>query len=238
MPDTPSKFHDLVELCDDLLALAKDFAIVVFVVLFLFFGPFLRRKLEALGIRAVGPIQIADVQHTNQQAKDAASNLALLETSLTDLESETSNTPVNNPEEMKWKNEIAALKNQASTADLSLKSTLLAQQALLQKASQTIDTSGWIYAGQVDSSTKKWSGVGAKNISPVPAAPDFQPGQTFLLSSDVFLHKTAPAGQWHTQGDVTAVLKQGEQVQVVGVDMSSPAKSGGYFVWLQIKQVS
>jgi hypothetical protein len=204
-------------------------------VLFLFFGPYLHKKLSDLGIKEILGIGFGDLQTTNDNTKDVASKVSSIETSLTDLETQSTNE--SNPADVKWKAEITALKEQATAADSSLKTTLLSQQALLQGAAQKVDTSGWIYAGQIDAAMKKWSGIGAKNISPVPATPDFQPNQTFTLSSDVFLHKTAPSGSWHNQADVSAVLKQGTKIQVVGKDTSA-AKSGGYFLWLQVKQVS
>jgi len=128
------------------------------------------------------------------------------------------------------------LKSQATSAEESLKTSLLSQQAIIQKAvPQLAETIGWMYSGQVDESKKAWAGVGAKNISPVPPVPDFQPGQTFTVTSDVYLHSNPPGGSWHAQGDVVSVLKQGDRVQIVEVDTNSHAKMGGWFIWLRVK---
>lgn len=241
MGESNSRIHNFVALCDDLMALGKDVGIVVILILFFFFGSFLHDKLDALGIAELGPVKLKEVQDSNKKVRDAASSMSTLQQKITDLEVLAAQGPSNTPSGVKgvssWKNEIAALKTQATTADQSIKTTLLAQQDVLQKASQTVDTGGWMYAGQVDETKKAWSGLGAKNLASPPATPDFQPGQTYTLASDVYLHQAAPGGQWHTQGDVSSVLKQGNQVQIVDVDMNSHARSGGYFVWLKIKQV-
>jgi len=244
MPEPTVGFHKFVGFCDDILAVAKDFAIVFFVVLFLFFGPFLRKKFEDVGwkITELGPIKLEEVQKSNQEAKAAASNVDSIQQKIADLEAKMSELSSQNPsagrEINPLKTEVAALKSQASYAQQSLKTTLLSQQDILQKAApQSVETAGWMYVGQVDESKKGWAGVGAKNISPVPATPEFQPGQTFSVTSDVYLHSSPPGGSWHAQGDVAAVLRQGDRVQVTDVDTSSHAKTGGWFVWLKVKRL-
>jgi hypothetical protein len=239
-PQPTAGFHRFVGLCDDVLALGKDFAIVLFVVLFLFFGTYLRQKLDALGITKLGPIELGEVQKSNAQSKVAASQVDVLQQKLTDIESRLSEVNPHNPgaptQIAALKGEIGALKSQATSAEESLKTSLLSQQDIIQKAvPQLAETIGWMYSGQVDESKKAWAGVGAKNISPVPPVPDFQPGQTFTVTSDVYLHSNPPGGSWHTQGDVVSVLKQGDRVQIVEVDTNSHAKMGGWFVWLRVK---
>ncbi len=233
-------FHRFVGLCDDVLALGKDFAIVLFVVLFLFFGPYLRQKLDALGITKLGPIELGEVQKSNAQSKVAASHVDVLQQKLSDIESRLSEVDPHNssaPTQIAaLKGEIGALKSQATSAEESLKTSLLSQQDIIQKAvPQLAETIGWMYSGQIDESKKAWTGVGAKNISPVPPVPDLHPGQTFIVTSDVYLHSDPPGGNWHTQGDVASVLKQGDRVQIVEVDTNSHAKMGGWFVWLRVK---
>jgi len=238
----PAGFHRFVCLCDDILALGKDFAIVLFVVLFLFWGSFLRDKLGALGISKLGPIELGEVQKSNAQSKAAASQVDALQQKLADIESRLTDVDPHNPSAptqiAALKGEIGALKSQATSAEESLKTSLLSQQAIIQKAApQLAETVGWMYAGQIDELKRSWAGIGARNISPVPPSPDFHPGQIFTVTSDVYLHSSPPGGSWHTQGDVAGVLKQGDRVQVVELDTSSHAKTGGWFVWLRVKHL-
>ena len=240
MAEPTPRFHRFVGFCDDVLGLAKDLAILLFVVLFFFEGPYLRQKLDDLGIAELGPIKLKEVQDSHEEAKAAASQVNTLQQQIADVETKLGEISVHNPTASREINplrtEVAALKSQASSAEQSLKTTLLSQQEILQKAvPQSVQTEGWLYVGQVDESRKSWSGVGAKNISPVPSTPDFRSGQTFALTSDAYLHNTPPGGNWHAQGDVAAVLKQGSSVQVTDVDMNSHAKAGGWFVWLKVK---
>ena len=244
MSEPESVLHKIVGHCDDILELAKDVAIILLVVLFLFDGPYLRTKLDAVGISEIGPIKLAEVEKSNQQAKAAASSVDGLQQKITDLESKLAEVSAHDPGAEKaispLRSEIAALKSQASSADQSLKISLLSQQEILRKAApQSVESAGWIYAGQVDESKTSWAGVGSKNISPAPASPEFHAGQTFSIASDAYLRNSSPSsGTWHTQGEIVGVLKQGDQVQVEDVDTSSHAKSGGWFVWLKVKRPS
>jgi hypothetical protein len=240
MDEPTSWLHHFVGFCDDFLGLAKDLAILLFVVLFFFKGPFLRQKLDDLGVAELGPIKLKEVQNSHEEAKNAASKVSTLQQQIADFEIKLKEVSTRNPAAAKdidpLKGEVADLKSQASSAEQSLKTTLLSQQEILQKAvPQSVQTEGWIYAGQVDESKKAWSGVGPKNISPAPPAPEFHSGQIFSLAADAYLHSAPPGGTWHAQGEVAAVLKQGDRVQVSDVDMNSHAKSGGWFVWLKVK---
>src|SRR5260370_29595879 len=224
-PEPTAGFHRFVGLCDDVLALGKDFAIVLFVVLFLFFGTYLRQKLDALGITKLGPIELGEVQKSNAQSKVAASQVNVLQQKLTDIESRLSEVDPHKPSAptqiAALKGEIGALKSQATSAEESLKTSLLSQQDIIQKAvPQLAETVGWMYAGQVDESKKAWAGVAAKNISPVPPVPDFHPGQTFTVTSDVYLHSKPPGGTWQMHSDSVSDLEQGDQVAVTDRDIN------------------
>jgi len=246
MAETESKgsggLRGAVDFSNECLDLFKNFAIVLFVVLFLFFGGFLRQKLDDAGFKLteVGPFKLEDVQKSNAQAKAAASNVDVITKKLGDLESQLTDAESRNPgigvALGSLKTDVASLKAQANSADATLKTSIIAQQDLIQKAaspaSQPSETIGWIYVGQVDESKTKWFGVGAVNLS--TQAPSFPPGQVIALSADVYLHSAPARGGWHTQGEVTEVLPAQSTAQVVASDYSH-AKTGGWFVWLQVR---
>jgi hypothetical protein len=77
-----------VDFSNEFLDLLKNFAIVLFIVLFLFFGGFLRKKLDDAGfkITEVGPYKLEDIKKSNEQAKAAASNVDVITQKLGDLE--------------------------------------------------------------------------------------------------------------------------------------------------------
>jgi hypothetical protein len=241
MADDTSRFHRFVCLCDDMLDLGKDFSILLLVVLFLFFGTFLRKKLNDLGIKEIGPITLSDVQQQNQGAKAAAQQLSSLNQQASEIEAELSTVAARNPGAAKdiapIKDELNALASQVSSADQSLKTTMLSQQSVLTKASaQTVESTGWIYVGQADETKQAWSGIGAKNLSPAPSTPKFQVGQTLVLASDVYVHNSPPAGSFRNQGDVVAVWNKGDRVEVLDQD-ASHARAGGWFLWLKVKHL-
>lgn len=241
MSEPTGGVHKVVGLCDDILALAKDFAIVLFVLLFLFDGPFLLKKLNDAGIVEIGPVKLAAVENSNRQTKAAASSVDGLQQKIADIEAKIADVSANNPSARKeigpLTDDIAVLKSQASSADQTLKTTLLSQQDILRSAApQSVESAGWIYAGQVDESKKSWAGVGPKNIAS-SSSPEIHPGQTLTVTTDVYLRGSSSTGKWHDQGDVVGVVKQGDQVQVTDVD-TSPAKSGGWFVWLRVKRLT
>lgn len=243
MAETESKLtgwlRDAVDLSNEILDLSKNFAIVLFVVLFLFFGGFLRQKLDDAGfkITELGSFKLEDVKKSNEQAKEAASNVDGLKQKLADLEAKLTEAESRNPgagvEIGSLKSDVASLRAQASSADETLKTSIIAQQDLIRKAApQPVETVGWIYLGQVDETKTKWAGVGAVNVS--MGAPIFQVGQVIALSSDVYLHSSPATGSGHTKGDITEVLAANSRVEVIDTDYSH-AKAGGWFVWLKVR---
>jgi hypothetical protein len=243
MTETESKrsgwLRGAVDFSNEFLDLIKNFAIVLFIVLFLFFGGLLRQKLDDAGfkITEVGPFKLEDVKKSNEQAKAAASNVDVITQKLGDLESKLTEAESRNPgisvEIGPLKSDVASLQVQAKSADATLKTSIIAQQDLIQKAApQPSEALGWIYVGQVDESRTKWAGRGAVNLS--IDAPSFQTGQMITLSADVYLHSSPATGGWHTQGDVTEVLPARATAEVVDSDYSH-AKTGGWFVWLKVR---
>ena len=243
MDETESKrsgwLRGAVDFSNEFLDLFKNFAIVLFIVLFLFFGGFLREKLDDAGfkITEVGPFKLEDVKKSNEQAKAAASNVDVITQKLVDLESKLTEAESRNPgigaEIGPLKSDVASLQAQAKSADATLKTSIIAQQDLIQKATPLpSETIGWIYVGQVDESRTNWAGRGAVNLS--TKAPSFQAGQVITLSADVYLHSSPATGGWHTQGDVTEVLPALSTAEVVDSDFSH-AKTGGWFVWLKVR---
>jgi hypothetical protein len=241
MADDISRFHRFVGMCDDILALGKDFSIVLLVVLFLFYGSFLRKKLDDLGISELGPVKLTEVQKQNDEAKAVALQVSGIDQRASELETQLASISAKNPSVASQiapvRDEITALNGQINSADTHLKSALLSQQAVLGTASSApLDTTGWIYVGQEDEAKQSWYGLGAKNLVSPPPAPTFENGQTYTLSSDVYVHRNAPSGNFRDQGEVVGAWQRGGRVQVIDSNLSH-AKSGGWFIWLNVKKL-
>ncbi|HEV3308705.1 MAG TPA: hypothetical protein VGZ91_19845 [Candidatus Sulfotelmatobacter sp.] len=239
--------HKAVGICDDFLELAKDIGIlalvIVFLILFFFHGKYLRQKLHDAGIALheagisdLGPIKLEALEASNTEDKKSAKAVDSLEQQITQLESKFAELAVKDPSTAEA---ITALKTQVATADRALKTSLLSQQQILNSAPDSVEPVGWIYVGQVNETRTSWAGIGAKNISPVPPAPKFQVGQTFSVTSDIYLRSggNPSAEDWHAQSKIEAVLRQGEKVEFLNADYSH-AKAGGWFLWLKVKPAS
>jgi hypothetical protein len=238
--------HKAVGICDDFLELGKDIGaialVIVFVVLFFFHGGYLSQKLRDAGITKIGPFELGALEASNKKAKETAKSLDDLQQKIAELQSDFAEEAKSDPSAAKvinpFMNKIAALTDQATSTDQSLKTSLLSQEDILSRAAPGSVESGYIYAGQVDVAKTSWAGVGVKNISPPPATPKFQAGQTFSVTSNVYLRSGDPSSkEWHTQQQIVTVLRQGEKVEYIDADYSR-AKAGGWFLWLKVKPAS
>lgn len=242
MPEAESKsnnwIHVVLDLSNDALELVKKLAIIIFILLFLFYGGFLRKRLDDLGFTITEvPIKLEDVKKSNEKAKAAASDVDVLKQKLGDLQSILAALESHNigaaTEFSPLKTEIASLQAQANSADANLKASLIDQQNLIRKVTpQSVESDGWLYVGQVDESKTKWAGIGEKNIS--LQTPLFPEGELISLTGNVYLHGAPARGGWHTQGDVTSAVPSGSSVQIIDTDYSH-ANAGGWFVWLKVR---
>jgi hypothetical protein len=122
------------------------------------------------------------------------------------------------------------LQQQAQTADETIKSTLVTQQAASGQTAPS-KVPGWIFLGSVHKD--KQHRVGTSTV-PSNLSPNLMLGEKFNLTTVTYLRATQPAAN-HAAGKVIGVVRANQQVDLMAAPMCQPTISGRYFCWVEVQ---
>jgi hypothetical protein len=227
---TKDRLHDLVEISTDVSVLLRELCIVALFVM-LFFAPnTFKSLLTGLGISNIstplGQISVAEASGTvadlNRGLTDSVALLQQIQSASTDPQAQSDVAKVTQS--------LQGLQQEAQTADDTLKTTLVNQQAAAEKASPAAaKLSGWIFMGNVDKDQEHWTGDTSRNIVPSSIPPKLTVNQTFSVANPAYLRDSP------SKGKVIGVVKAGGAVQVQAAPVCSAAISGGYFCSVKVQ---
>lgn len=227
---TKDRLHDLVEISTDISVLFRELCIIALFVV-LFFAPnTFRSLLTGLGISKVstmfGDIDVSEASGTvanlNRGLSDSVARLQQIQSTSTDPQAKNDVAQVTQY--------LQGLQQEAQTADDSLKTKLVNQQAAAEQASpQVAKLSGWIFMGNVDKDQTHWTGDTSHNIVPASVSPKLTVNQTFSVANPAYL-RDAPS-----KGKVVGVVKSNGAVQVQAAPICTPAISGGFFCSVKVQ---
>ncbi len=222
--------HDFVDITTDFSVLLREVCIVALFCLLFFAPDTFKSLLTRIGISKVSTV-FGDIDVSSTGAAVANLNHGLSESidRLQQIQS-TSSDPQAKNDVSKVTDYLKGLQQQAQTADDSIKTTLVNQQAAAEQAApHAAKASGWIFIGSVDKDQTHWTGETSKNVVPANLSPKLTVGQKFTLAATAYLRDAA------TGGKVTGVVRANQQVQVMTAPTCSASIAGGEVCWVKIQ---
>jgi hypothetical protein len=232
----------VVSIVKDGLTAFRDLTVVTVFVLLLAFPSVVNNRLADAGITKLsGPgfeVQIAD---SSKQTKSAGLVISDLQAKLSDygqrldeLSDRTKDADIKSSIKQLWA-DVKASQTSAGVADSALKSSLLTQQQIMEQvAPARVEKSGWMFLGKTSQDKKEWAQGSPQTVLPVPA--DVSTGSTLKVRDDAYLREDAQP-EYHASARVLLVVRSGDSVQVTQPPDYSPAKGGGWFVWVKVKRL-
>ena len=220
MSDT-KPLDNVVGITTDIFVLLREMCIVILFVLLLVFPLTFQSLLTRIGIKSVptpfGDIDVADAGGTvstlDRGLSDSVERLQQIQAKVSDASSKNDIQNV--------VTYLQGLEDQAQTTDDTIKTTLVAQQAAVAKASpQAAKVSGWLLLGHVGPDKQQWTGTkGPKNVA-ATLSPVITVGEEFEVTSPAYLRDSAPAEE-HKKNKVVGVVTSG-QVKVTTLRRTAP----------------
>lgn len=235
----------LIDLAKDALALVRDVAILVLLLGLLFLPRTLNGVLKKAGISQidVAGVQWSAVEDAARKSAAAGSETSAASASVQQARAvlqhiaDTSKDPGAVKSANLALGDIDGSITTLAQASSSIASSYLNQQTVLQSAPTSVTApaaplEGWIYLGEVDRSMQHWVKPPAPKIdNPTPA---IKSGDTITINDDLFVRADKTAGQIFNQAATLGAIRRGTTAQVEEV-RPSPARNGGYFLWVKVK---
>jgi hypothetical protein len=225
------------ETLDDLVGITTDFSVllreVCIVALFwlLFFSPnTFKTMLTSIGISKVSTaFGDIDVSSTGVAVANLDHGLAESIDRLTQIQTNASD-PQAKSDVGQVTDYLKSLQQQAQSADDTIKTTIVNQQAAAEQAAPHLaKPAGWIYIGMVSKDLAHWSGSTAKNVVPANISPQLTAGEKFNVATTAYLRDAASGGK------VIGVVKANEVVQVSAVPTCTASIAGGDVCWVKVQ---
>ena len=124
------------------------------------------------------------------------------------------------------------LKEHDSDIEQSVKSIETEQLATINKVTSSyIETSGWIFVGQLNNNGTEWKAGSPKNIKNI----NFSKIKKSIIevTDEVYIREDT-GKSWKSKEKILNVAYKGQQFKVLEV-YKSPALHGGSFIWLKIQ---
>jgi len=224
---TKELLDDLVGTTTDLSVLLREVCIVVLFCLLFFAPDTFKTLLTRIGISKVSTV-FGDIDVTQAGGTVATLNRGLKDSidRLQQIQS-TSSDPQAKTDVGKVTDYLKGLQQEADVADQTIKTTLVAQQAVTEQASpQSVKKSGWVFAGNYDKDKVHWA---SDSLIPTNLPTALTVNQQFGVTNTAYLRDN------YQKGNVIGVVRKGAQVKVTAAPVCSTAITGGAFCWVQIQ---
>jgi hypothetical protein len=229
MADNNGRLHDLVGFTTDFSVLLREICVVALFCLLFFWPDTFKTLLTRIGISKVSTV-FGDIDVSETGGTVANLNRGLSDTITRLQQIQSSSAPTSKTDIQGVTDVLKDLQQQAQTADESIKSTLVSQQAA-SGATTSTKVPGWIFIGSVDKDKQHW--VGTSTV-PSTLSPNLTVGEKFNLTTATYLRATGPAAN-HAAGKVIGVVRASQQVDVIAPPVCQAEISGGFFCWVEVQ---
>jgi hypothetical protein len=221
---------DFVGITTDVSVLLKEICIVALFCMLFFAPDTFKSLLTRIGISKVSTV-FGDIDVSTAGGTVSTLNHGLGESidRLQQIQS-TSSDPQAKNDVSKVTDYLKDLQQQAQSADETIKSSIVTQQAAAEQASPHLaKPPGWIYLGNVDKDQTHWTGDTSKNVVPASLSPKLTAGQKFNVAVTAYLRDS------NVKGKVIGVIRANDQVQVAATPVCTPSLSGGNVCWVKVQ---
>lgn len=225
---TKEILNDMVSITTDFSVLLRELCIVALFCLLFFAPDTFKSLLTRIGISKVSTV-FGDIDVSNAGGAVSSLNHGLSE-SIDRLQQIQSTDPQAKSDVAKVTDYLKDLQQQAQTADDTIKTTIVNQQAAAEQASPHLaKPPGWIFMGNVDKDQTHWTGDTSKNVVPANLPPKLTVGQKFNVATTAYLRDAT------VKGKVLGVVRANEQVQVTAAPTCTPSIAGGNTCWVKVQ---
>jgi len=238
----------------DRLALAKDSftvlregLLVIVFVLFLGFPAWINGRLSQAGFTEgsiAGFKWQNQIEESSRQAKDAGQAITDIQPKLQEMSARLSELAGKTTDSQTVKaisdlsSTLRASEAKVRQADTAVKSALVTQERVLsQVAPATVESTGWMYVGELDESKTQWETGNPTTIE--TTEPRLTPGQIVKIKDDVYLRDASAGPGKRASGKIVSVGRVGDSVKILDIDETSHDNSAGsgWFVWAKVARL-
>jgi hypothetical protein len=224
---------NILDIAKSAIEILRDLLIGIFIILIFTMPGCINKAFNAAGLQkaeVAGFVWQRDAAKAGGEISSAKLGVQDVSQALTELAGKTKDPAVQSALKDAV-NRLAVSQASINSADQSIKSSVEQAQLAETKQEQPKATEGWVFLGHLTQDKSAWTYTNAHK--PGGGDPDLKPGQ-LQTSDNIYMRAATSPGQ-HATGLVIGVIPSGVMIDVLEIDTSSHALSGGWFVWARVK---